>query len=502
MNSSGRSCLLQLLGFACAGAFFLSGITALAGQAPAAIANAGPRDLTGTWQGMWRRAECDTRTSISILKTADGWAGKLYLVDQPGLGVNLSRVSLQGSTFRYASTRGTAGSYEGTLSSDGNTIKGFWTEDAGPRELNLTRVNPETSRTPAWKIRTATPDQLHYYLDASYRRSLLVAESTPPFRLIAQVDFFQHGKPVPINHAILDELWHAPLSWKLTVTYGSSTFTEVDNGTTAYTTGAIAKAPASDREPEWVSVGNTLLHAEAALFSPFSPALLATRHLTLGNEPCQDQTPKGKQEEDLPECACIDAEPNLAGVPSTVPLAKTAYCFSPGDLILHKADYPSGSPDGYVVSFYDIAPFGSNEIARTIDISQNGLLLARMHIAFLAVTTDFSALSVPAPAGAKTGKAHRQDAMIDQEIMLGQPIYTSFDLLQTKMNSSAGKITELILNLHIDAKGRATLTKVLGDPKHLMTPVAAEAVKKWKYRISYQGDHAVAIDRSVSIPVQ
>ena len=59
----------------------------------------------------------------------------------------VSAISLQGSTVNY-SIAFISGSYKGTLSADGNSIVGTWTQGDHPLPLNLVRVTKDT----AWDI--------------------------------------------------------------------------------------------------------------------------------------------------------------------------------------------------------------------------------------------------------------------------------------------------------------------------------------------------------------
>ena len=59
----------------------------------------------------------------------------------------VTSISLKAGVLKFSvdSVRGT---YEGKLSTDGNSIEGFWTQNSGPRPLDFQRVNEQT----AWKL--------------------------------------------------------------------------------------------------------------------------------------------------------------------------------------------------------------------------------------------------------------------------------------------------------------------------------------------------------------
>jgi hypothetical protein len=496
MKSLGKNCPRWLLSAACVGALLIT-------RAPAA---SDPQDLTGTWQGIWKRADGDARTVLKISRAGLGRQGStivdgtLYLVDLPGISIHLGSLTLRGSTIKsFSVDRSSAvrSGYEGTLSAGGNTIAGFLIQEGIGRELDLTRVTPGI---PAWEIRTPTPEELHQYLEVSYNRSLLIADNAAPFHVVARISLFKSEERSPSSYATLDEIWRDPLHWKSTITYGGSTFTEVDNGANAYAIGEMPMVSlccvpkVHERDP----FNDVIPRAEEALFSPFRPELLATRRLTLKGRSSCDPTTGGQF-----DCTCIKAEPELTGVSDAVPAAETTYCLA-YDLTLHSATYPV--PTGWVdpvydysVDRYDVAPFGAKDIARTVDVKAGDGRMARVRITTLEPATDLSALNAPIPVGANPiganrGEAHRQDAPLAGEVMTGQVI-SAPDL--HSLLCRAGLSKGVMLKLHIDASGEVTGSDVLSDPEHVMTPAAFEAVKEYRYRASYQGEHPVGVDRIV-----
>ena len=105
-------------------------------------------DISGQWQGTLHGPGRDLRLILKISKAPDGkLAAVMYSIDQGGQPISASSVSLDGSTVKYAVTV-INGSYEGTLSADGNTIEGKWTQGPGRSDLTLVRATAET----AWAI--------------------------------------------------------------------------------------------------------------------------------------------------------------------------------------------------------------------------------------------------------------------------------------------------------------------------------------------------------------
>ncbi len=104
-----------------------------------------PRASQGTWQGTLHAGH-DLRTVVKISKADDGgYKAVFYSIDQGGDGLPVTKTTLEGSTLKMTLPM-INGTYEGKLSSDGNTITGTWTQGP-PLPLNLTRATPETEWT-------------------------------------------------------------------------------------------------------------------------------------------------------------------------------------------------------------------------------------------------------------------------------------------------------------------------------------------------------------------
>ena len=119
-------------------------LTVLSGRAALA------QNLTGTWQGTLSPpgANQDLRIAFKISKAADqSLGGAMYSIDQGGQPMAISKITVEGSTVRMA-VPAAAGTYEGTLSGDGNSIKGNWTQGPMPLPLNLVHVTEDA----AWAI--------------------------------------------------------------------------------------------------------------------------------------------------------------------------------------------------------------------------------------------------------------------------------------------------------------------------------------------------------------
>jgi uncharacterized protein (TIGR03435 family) len=102
-------------------------------------------NITGNWQGTLRAGK-DLRVVVAIANT-DGLKAMMYIIDQSGQGLPASSVTLQGSTLRM-SFSGIGVTFDGTLSPDGRTIAGTFTQGGTPLAMTLERSTPDT----AWAI--------------------------------------------------------------------------------------------------------------------------------------------------------------------------------------------------------------------------------------------------------------------------------------------------------------------------------------------------------------
>jgi uncharacterized protein (TIGR03435 family) len=109
------------------------------------------QNITGNWQGALKAGAQELRIVIKISLDDDKLKAVSYSIDQGGAPIPVSAITRDGSTIKMT-IAAIGGSYEGRLSSDGNTIMGTWTQGA-PMPLNLTRATPET----AWTIPEPPP---------------------------------------------------------------------------------------------------------------------------------------------------------------------------------------------------------------------------------------------------------------------------------------------------------------------------------------------------------
>jgi uncharacterized protein (TIGR03435 family) len=109
------------------------------------------QQLPGTWQGTLKAGERELRIVMKLSLDDDKLKAVMYSIDQGGDPITANTFTHKGSSVKFSITQ-IGGSYEGTLSSDGNTINGTWTQGQ-PMPLNLVRATADT----AWTIPEPPP---------------------------------------------------------------------------------------------------------------------------------------------------------------------------------------------------------------------------------------------------------------------------------------------------------------------------------------------------------
>jgi uncharacterized protein (TIGR03435 family) len=105
-------------------------------------------DLAGSWQGTLTAGANQLRIIMKISKDDKGaLAGSMYSIDQGGQPIGIGAIAFEGSSVKLV-VPAIGGTYEGAMASDGNSIKGTWTQGPNPLPLVMTRATPET----AWEI--------------------------------------------------------------------------------------------------------------------------------------------------------------------------------------------------------------------------------------------------------------------------------------------------------------------------------------------------------------
>jgi serine-type D-Ala-D-Ala carboxypeptidase/endopeptidase len=106
-----------------------------------------PSPVDGDWGGALHVQGVTLRLAFHFHAQPDGTiAGSMDSIDQGAMGIGCADVKLDGQKLTLA-VPAVHGTYEGTLSADGKSITGTWSQGQ-PLELNLTRTEPvETPKT-------------------------------------------------------------------------------------------------------------------------------------------------------------------------------------------------------------------------------------------------------------------------------------------------------------------------------------------------------------------
>jgi uncharacterized protein (TIGR03435 family) len=115
------------------------------------------QNIAGTWQGALKvntpNGSVDLRLVIKISRADDeSLKATFYSIDQNPAPINANSCTLKGSSLKISLTQ-LNGTYEGTVSSDGNSISGNWSQGGPAIPLNLARATAET----AWTIPEPPP---------------------------------------------------------------------------------------------------------------------------------------------------------------------------------------------------------------------------------------------------------------------------------------------------------------------------------------------------------
>jgi uncharacterized protein (TIGR03435 family) len=106
------------------------------------------RDIIGQWQGTLQPPDNKELRIIYVFSKGEkALAARMWSIDQGAQGFNAQSASVDGSTVKIDMAV-IGGNFTGTLSSDGNTITGTWTQGDKPLPLTLIRTTKDT----AWEI--------------------------------------------------------------------------------------------------------------------------------------------------------------------------------------------------------------------------------------------------------------------------------------------------------------------------------------------------------------
>ena len=109
-------------------------------------AGAFARDISGDWQGVLKVGGQESRLIVRIKKDHGGWKATVLPIDYSGdwgLEVPANSVTLAGSHLKITIAAGGA-IYEGTVSTDGNSVAGIWTQGQS-QPLDCRRATKKTA---------------------------------------------------------------------------------------------------------------------------------------------------------------------------------------------------------------------------------------------------------------------------------------------------------------------------------------------------------------------
>jgi uncharacterized protein (TIGR03435 family) len=138
------------------------------------------QNITGTWQGTLRindtkgspNGSVDLRTVMKISRADnETLRGVFYSIDQDPTPLAITSITLKGTAVKVSLVQMNA-TFEGTLSEDGNTIGGKWTQGDRVLPLNLVRATEQT----AWTIPEPPPASM---MSPSAKPEFVVATIKP-----------------------------------------------------------------------------------------------------------------------------------------------------------------------------------------------------------------------------------------------------------------------------------------------------------------------------------
>ena len=112
-----------------------------------AEAQAAKKDLAGIWQGALAVSAIKLRVVFEVAKKGDAYSSVMKSLDQGGQAIPCSAATLTNGA-AHLEVAVIKGAFDGTMSADGDTLTGTWTQGPGKLPLVLTRTDklPEVRR--------------------------------------------------------------------------------------------------------------------------------------------------------------------------------------------------------------------------------------------------------------------------------------------------------------------------------------------------------------------
>ena len=160
------------------------------------------QNVTGTWQGTLQPPQGKAlRAVIKVVLDNDKLKATFYPnIDQDGRSIAASSFTKDGSNIKMTITA-LNGTYEGKLSSDGNSIAGTWSQGGPSLALNLAKATPET----AWAIPEPPPPPVRMAANANPAFEVATIKPSDPNRP-GKVFTVRGQEVVTINTTISDIL--------------------------------------------------------------------------------------------------------------------------------------------------------------------------------------------------------------------------------------------------------------------------------------------------------
>ncbi len=159
-------------------------------------------DMRGHWSGSVETASGPLNMEVDLDQTLSGWIGSVSIPVQRATGIPLEAITFRAGkgTFRIKVGTGVAPAFSVTLSPDGQTLTGAFSQGADALPLNLTRAGePNVSKaSPAVTTEFLGTWQGSIDMGASLRVTLTILNTaTGSEALLVSVD--QAGAQIPIN---------------------------------------------------------------------------------------------------------------------------------------------------------------------------------------------------------------------------------------------------------------------------------------------------------------
>jgi uncharacterized protein (TIGR03435 family) len=154
-------------------------------------------NIAATWQGILHSGR-DLRFVVNITKESDGaLRATFYNIDGAPGGIPVISTTLNGSLLKLDLPFGT---YEGTVSADGDSITGTWRQGPNPLPLNFARATPETE----WTIPRPPPRMPPMAADANPAFEVATIKPSGPEERGPRFEF-QHRR-FSVIHTSLNDL--------------------------------------------------------------------------------------------------------------------------------------------------------------------------------------------------------------------------------------------------------------------------------------------------------